>query len=419
MTAHRIAATVLLLPLLAGVNAGPSFAQSAGGAKPTPVDELPEVKGLPNPFAAADGSTVGGKDGWEKRRAELKSLFETVEYGHLPPKPEAMDVARGEVKPDDAAQADRQDLEVTLKQGEKSLVLHVSLTLPRGAKGPFPVVVQGGFGRPAGARPANAPAKDVPAKKAFVPRPDRHRIFTDRGYAVAEIPLNEVAADNKDRARSSGVYQLFGDDIDCGALMAWAWGVSRVIDAIEADPRIDAKKIVVTGHSRYGKMALIAGAFDERIALTVPSHSGAGGAAPYRFIFGKSEQLQNIAGAFPYWFRPDFHRFVGRVDRLPIDQHELKALVAPRALLSTEGTQDAWTNPEGSQLTYLAAKKVYAFLGVPDRISIRFRPVGHVPSNEDLLEFADHVFFGKPLADAFGKLEYPEPATGIDWDAPK
>jgi hypothetical protein len=190
--------------------------------------------------------------------------------------------------------------------------------------------------------------------------------------------------------------------------MAWAWGIHRVIDAIETDDRIDPGKIVVTGHSRYGKAALLAGAFDERVALTVPSHPGCAGAAPYRFIFGKSEQLQNIVGFAPQWFRPDFNQFVGKVDRLPIDQHMLRALVAPRALLATEGTQDAWTNPQGSQMTHLAARRVYQFLGVPDRISIRYRPVGHIPSTEDLLDFADHLFFGKPLSDEFGKLPYPE-----------
>ncbi len=100
-------------------------------------------------------------------------------------------------------------------------------------------------------------------------------------------------------------------------------------------------------------------------------------------------------------------------------RRELRALVAPRALLDTEGTNDAWTNPEGSQLTYRAARRVYEFLGAGDRISIRYRPVGHVPSNEDLLEFADHVFSGKPMSDEFGKLAYPEEKGGFDWDAPK
>ena len=97
----------------------------------------------------------------------------------------------------------------------------------------------------------------------------------------------------------------------------------------------------------------------------------------------------------------------------------LRALVAPRALLATEGTQDAWTNPQGSQLTHLAAKQVYEFLGTSDRLGIRYRPVGHIPSNEDLLNFADHVFFGKPLAAEFGKLPYLEDKNGFEWSVPR
>lgn len=377
-------------------------------------DDLPEIKSLPNPFVFLDGSPVRGKDDWNRRRTELKALFEDYEYGHLPPKPEKMSITRGGVKVDEDAKVARQDVDVALQQGGKTLVLHVSLILPSKPEGPVPVVVQGGFGRAGFGGPGNPAAKKKPA-----PRPNRSTLFTDRGYGIAEFNFQEAAVDNKDQARTAGVYQLFGETIDCGGLMAWAWGIHRVIDAIESDPRIDPKKIVVTGHSRYGKAALLAGAFDERIALTVPSHSGCSGTAPYRFIYGKSEQLQNIVGSFPYWFRPGFNQFVGKVDRLPIDQHLLRALVAPRALLSTEGTQDAWTNPQGSQLTYLAAARVYDFLGTRDRISIRYRPVGHIPSNEDLLEFADHVFFGKPLSDEFGKLAYPEEKNGFDWDAPK
>lgn len=92
--------------------------------------------------------------------------------------------------------------------------------------------------------------------------------------------------------------------------------------------------------------------------------------------------------------------------------------MAPRALLTTEGTKDAWTNPQGSQLTNRAAAEVYKFLDAGDRISIRFRPVGHIPSNDDLVEFADHVFFGKPLSGEFGQLAYPEEPNGFTWKAP-
>ncbi|WP_435020125.1 alpha/beta hydrolase family protein [Tundrisphaera sp. TA3] len=401
--------------LIAATIGGAAWSAQADGppARKAPAD-LPEIKKLPDPFTFQDGSKVKDRADWPRRRAELQGLFQDYEYGHLPPKPEFMTILRGEPKSDETAKVVRQDLDVTLNHAGKSLTFHVALTLPAGADGPVPAVIQSTFGPPRGATPAKAQGKAQPA-----PRPDRLAVFTDRGYAVAEPSFVEFAPDRKDHDRTAGVYALFGPDIDCGALMAWAWGVSRTIDALERDDRIDAKKIVVTGHSRYGKAALLAGAFDDRVALTVPSHSGSGGASPYRFIFGKAEQLHNAATAFPHWFRPGFAEFIGHVDRLPIDQHELRALVAPRPLLATEGTQDTWISPQGSQLTHQAARKVYDFLGAPDRISIRFRPTGHIPSNEDLVDFADHLFRNKPLPPEFSQLAYPEETNAFDWDVPQ
>jgi endo-1,4-beta-xylanase len=392
-TAHVLAILVL----------GASVLPVVGDDKstPKPAGELPEIKELPNPFTFSDGSPVRNKDDWARRRQELKELFQDYMYGHLPPKPKRMTIDRGAKVTDEESKVIIQDLTLNLAQDDKTLTMHVRVALPEAAMEPVPVVVRSGFGRRA-----------APSGKPFA-------TFTKRGYAVAECSFQEVALDNKDRARTAGVYRLFGDQIDCGALMAWAWGVSRVLDALETVDRIDAKRVIVTGHSRYGKAALVAGAFDERIALTVPSHSGCAGCSPYRFIYGKSEQLHNIVGAFPYWFRPNFNQFVGKVARLPVDQHLLIALVAPRALLATEGTQDTWINPQGSQLTHVAAKKVYDSLKAGDRIGIRFRPVGHVPSNDDLLDFADHVFFTKALPEEFGKLPYKEEKNGFTWDVPK
>jgi endo-1,4-beta-xylanase len=382
---------------------GAAASLGVGQDTPRPAADLPQIKELPNPFTFADGSPVRSPKDWERRRAELKELFQTYVYGHMPPRPQKMTVHKGERVTDEANQVTIQDLELKLEHDGRTLTLNVRLALPAGVKGKVPVIIQSTFGPGFG--------KGPPAGK-------RYATFTSRGYAVAELSFAQVAADNE-QARSGGLYQLFGDKIDCGVLMAWAWGVARVIDALETIPEIDTTRVIVTGHSRYGKAALVAGAFDERIALTVPSHSGCAGMAPFRFIYGKSEQLHNIVGAFPRWFRPDFKQFVGKVERLPVDQHLLVALVAPRALLHTEGTKDAWTNPEGAQLTHQAARKVYDFLKAGDKLSVRYRPVGHIPSSEDLLAYADHVFFGKALAEAFGKLPYPEEAQGFHWEAPK
>jgi hypothetical protein len=383
--------------------------QGAGQGPRKPAGELPEIKELPNPFTFADGSPVPTKEDWDRRRVELKKLFEDYEYGHMPPKPQKMTIKKGERVTDEVNKVTIQNLEVTLEHEGKTFTLNVTVALPMGVKGKVPVLIQsGGFGKGAG----GAPAK-------------RFKQYTDRGYAVAEFSWNAVAGDKKG-AKTGGIYILFGDQIDTGTLMGWAWGISRVIDALaEAVPEIDTTRVFVTGHSRNGKATLVAGAFDERIALTVPSHSGTGGLPPYRFVDefikrnGKTETLENAVNYAPHWFRPDFAQFIGKVDRLPVDQHLLVALVAPRALMNTEGTKDIWINPEGAQLTHLAAKKVYSFLKAEGNLSIRFRPVGHVPSTEDLLAYADYVFFKKALPEEFGKLAYKEEAKAFTWDLPK
>jgi endo-1,4-beta-xylanase len=375
--------------------------------KRKPAGELPEIKELPNPFTFADGSPVRTKEDWGRRRAELKELFQDYMYGHMPPKPQKMTIKKGERTTDEANKIIIQILEVTLEHEGKTFTMSVTVALPLGAKGKVPVLIQsGGFGK------GGAGVK-------------RFKTYTDRGYAVAEFNWNSVAADVKG-AKKGGIYTLFGDQIDTGTLMGWAWGISRVIDALEqAVPEVDITKVFVTGHSRNGKGALVAGAFEERIALTVPSHSGAGGMPPYRYIDdfakrnGKAETLQNVVNYAPQWFRPDFNQFIGKVDRLPIDQHLLAALVAPRALMDTEGLKDFWTNPEGAQLSNLAAKKVYTLLKAENKISFRYRDVGHVPSTEDLLAFADYVFFNKALPEEFGKMAYKEETKAFTWDVPK
>jgi hypothetical protein len=374
----------------------------------TPVADLPEVKELADPFKFNDGSRVKSPADWGKRRDEIKGLLAENEYGHLPPAPEEMEVNVGEPTPFGENGAKELPVELTLRQDDRELVLNLRVVLPAGSD-KVPVLIQ----------PTFINRRNRPVNQEFANRfPDPAQQVVDRGYAYAEFLATEVAADNKEQARNGGIYELFGKDIDCGGLMAWAWGFHRVIDALEEIERIDTDKVVITGHSRYGKAALVAGAFDDRIAVTAPSHSGCGGAAPYRFIYGKSEQLHNVVGAFPYWFQPKFNEFVDHVDQLPVDQHLLLAAVAPRALLSTEGTEDYWINPEGSQLTYLAAKEVYKLLGADDKISIHFREVGHIPNNGDVLDFADHVFFDKPLDEQFGKLPYPVAKNGYSWKAP-
>ena len=380
---------------------GVVLALPAVGRAEVSIDDLPANRALPNPFVFSDAAPVRSKAEWPKRRAEIKALFETWEYGHQPPSPKVVVTPAGI----DRAHAafDWQTFSVRCGEGDRQIALEMHIASPKNHDSKVPVIIRGTV--------PTTPDQPTPA--------DDTAFFTDRGYAMVDFSFNDVARDTKDLPRAGGIYDLYGSDIDCGVLMAWAWGFSRAIDLIETRPDLDATKIVVTGHSRYGKAALVAGAFDERITVTAPSHSGAAGAPPYRYLYGKNEELHHAFKYAPQWFGPRFGEFVGHVDRLPIDQHLLKALVAPRALVCIEGTEDHWVNPRGSQLTSLAAREVYKLLGVADdQNTWRFRPIGHVSSDEDVADYADHIFREKPLPTAFGELAYPIETAAYDWQAP-
>jgi hypothetical protein len=150
---------------------------------------------------------------------------------------------------------------------------------------------------------------------------------------------------------------------------------------------------------------------DDRIALTVPNNSGSGGAGCYRHQAPGSETIADITKKFPYWFQPKFPEFIGKVDRLPFDQHAVKAAIAPRALLSTEALGDLWANPEGTQVTHAAAKAVYDSLDAGDRIAIYYREGKHEQNLSDwqtLMDFADRLFFGKRVERKFNNHAFPD-----------
>lgn len=389
---HHAAAVLCALLALGGV-------AMAGAGDLPPVEQLPAVKELPNPFIFRDGTRVKGKEDWQRRREELKELIQHYGYGHLP-------AAGGKVRAEEISstrdeQTGATERRLLLRMGPHGQVrTHLVLTLPEG-KGPFPAVIVGDL----------CWGKKGPEVVAEVVK---------RGYLLAEFDRTEVAPDKEERG--TGLYAAYPEG-DFGALAAWAWGFHRVVDVLLTLPEVDARRIAVTGHSRGGKAALLAGALDERIALTAPNNSGCMGAGCTRVLHGNSESLQAITRTFPFWFTPRLAGFVGKEDRLPFDQHSLKALVAPRALLSTEGMDDHWANPPGTQLTYQAAKMVYDFLGAGDRIGIVFREGGHghtLPDWQALLDFADQHFRSQRPTRRFDRLAYPdESAKAIPWKAPK
>jgi dienelactone hydrolase len=392
---RRISATAIVFFLAAVAIAGDSDVNKSNFL---PVDQLPAIAELPDPFLRPDGSRVRTKEEWTHQRKGLLARVLHYEYGPLPAVPEK--VSAQEVKTEEYEPRLAVEKQYLLKMGPKNAVqTNLFLTIPTLKRGPFPVVITGdlGWGRV---------------------KPNIIRQVAERGYILAEFSRVEIAPDSAEKA---GVYSAY-PDYQGGRLAAWAWGYHRVVDYLLTRDDVDKKHIAVTGHSRGGKTALLAGATDERIALTVPNNSGCGGAGCYRLQAEKSEDIAAITKNFPFWFAPHFTDFIGKIDRLPFDQHTVKALVAPRALLSTEALGDLWANPKGTQQTYTAAKEVFDFLGAGDRIGIVFREGKHEQNADDwnvLLDFADKQFLGKKIERRFDALAFPDAAKGYTWKAPQ
>ena len=334
----------------------------------------------PGVFTFANGQPVETAEDWPARREELKELFEDVIYGHKPPPPDSLSINAAEWTVNQQQGTRTQNLSVTMTVGDNSFTVSMSVTVPLDPEGPVPVMMAMGGGT----------------------------TYLQRGWAVATVNFLSLAPDANNARETGGLYQLFGSDIDTGVLMAWAWAHSRLIDVLEIQdyPEIDLGKIAMTGHSRYGKATAVTGVFDERLALTAPSHSGTGGVGPFQLTFPGGEQIHTSLTYLPVWYSPELHNYRYNLPGLPVDNHLISALIAPRGLIQTEGTNDPGTNPPASQMTFMLAQEVYTLLGVPERAGIHIRPVGHVPNDGDVADFGEFLWYGRALPDGFNRLPY-------------
>ncbi len=377
----------------------PAVSADPAGAVDLPeVEKLPVIKELPDPFRFLDGSRVTTRAEWEQRRSELKRIIQHYSYGHMPPAPENVTAEKLSSIPvfDGAA---REEYLLLSMGREHTIKVNVQMLIPEGT-GPFPVIIKN--------------------DRSHTGSPPIAEEIVRRGYAVVKYARTDLDPDENNVV---GPAQQAYPDYDWATLAVWAWGGMRVLDYLETLDFIDTTKVAITGHSRGGKTALLAGALDERFTLVVPNGSGCGGAGCYRVLGPRSESLEAITDPkrFSYWFHPRLRTFAGKIDRLPFDQHFLKALVAPRALLSTDALGDWWANPLGTQITYQAAQEVFDFLGVPEKNGLHFREGGHDQDAEDwraLIDFADEQFFGKRTGRDFKKLPFPEAPKAFIWEAP-
>jgi len=364
----------------------PGASASGNGPNPVNYDESKAniYPNLPDPLALNNGKRVTtAKVWWKQRRPQLVELFDREILGRVPAHLPAVTW-----KVVSTAQEKNGDIPVITK----TLVGHVdntsdpsipvdieaTLTTPADAKGPVPVMIELTFSRQFLASIARMIPEMAPANQG----PTWQQQVLARGWGYAEYVPTSVQPDNG-AGLTQGIIGLANHGQpraldDWGALRAWAWGASRVLDYFETDPAVDARQVGITGHSRYGKASLVAMAYDPRFAIAYISSSGEAGAKLYRHHFG--EEIGNIAGASEYhWMAGNFLKYDGplTVADLPVDAHELIALCAPRPVFIGGGATkgDGWADAKGMFLAAVAAGPVYTLLGKKDLGTTEFPPI--------------------------------------------
>lgn len=306
-------------------------------------DELPAIATLPDPFIGLDGERITTQEQWRCRRAEINAQLQRYESGPKPIKPAGV---TGEVS--------TEQVTVNVEHEGETITFNASVTTPTEGEGPYPAMI--GIG-------ASSLDNDY---------------LASQGIAIINFNNNDIGAQDGGQSRGTGLFfDLYGSDHPASSMTAWAWGVSRLIDVLEASEEniIDPSRLGVTGCSRNGKGALMAGALDERIALTIPQESGAGGAVSWRVaqsLADDGEEVQTLSHAASEqpWFRASFGQTFGgdRVTRLPFDHHQVMGMVAPRGLLVLDNDID-WLGPLPAFVATSAAREIYRALGVPENIA--------------------------------------------------
>ena len=353
--------------------------------------KLPEITTLPDPFAWADGSgrSTDFKD-WERHRFEIARQLQHYELGMKPV------VSKDSIE----ATLINDTLRVVVHENGETLLLTAPIKYPEG-NGPFPAII--GIGRPTGSLPV--------------------QLFDKRRIAQITFNFTQVMSHTQKRGNEP-INRLYPDQTDMGAYCAWPWGISRLIDGLEKvgkKSRIDLSHLAVSGCSFAGKMALFAGAFDERIALTIAQEPGGGGVDAWRV----SETLGNVEtlGRTSYaWFLESMRQFAGKnVNRLPIDHHELAALIAPRALLVLGNTDYEWLAEESNYVSCQAARMVWKAFGIEDRMGFSIQG-GHMhcmlPESQypEVEAFIDKFLLGKTDVDTFvSKADMFEDVDYLKW----
>lgn len=355
---------------------------------------LEAIDKMPDPFTMMDGTPVTTRAQWVCRRAEISAMIQKWEAGVKPAKPASV-----------TGEATGNGISVTVKDDAgKTMTFTASISLPTGGTAPYPAMI--------GLAGGSLPAASV------------------KNLGVATINFGNDQMGNQSGKRGTGQFFDFNGKVDAGALLAWAWGVSRLIDALEVTPdaKIDTKHLGITGCSRNGKGALMIGAMDARIALTVPQESGSGGVASWRVSQaddGGRNKVQTMQSAHTEqpWFAEALGQFTSNVDKIPFDHHQLIAMVAPRGLLGIGNPQYEWLGVNSSDQAMYAARSVYEALGAKEAIGYQESSHAHcsyAQSEVPALEaFIKKYLLGQDVSTDFWKTQsqYDE-AKWAGWETP-
>ena len=313
---------------------------------------------LPEVLKTVQGEKIASVQGWENiRRPEVLKLFENNVYGQVP---QDYDKISFEIKSEDKnamnGAATLKEVAITVLRKQKTVTINLLLFTPNRIKKEVPVFLVINH---RGIRTMDVTRVN---KNDFWPAEE----VIKAGYGISGFDVKDVAPDDKTNFQK-GALELYPEQLEMNngmrALSAWSWGASRVIDYFEKDNAVDAKKIITVGHSRGGKASLWCGAQDTRVSIAISNDSGNSGAALSRRNFGES--VKNIL-RFTHWFCPNYNQYKDNEDKLPVDQHMLLALMAPRGVYVASAAEDFWADPKGQYLSLLEAQEAYNLYDIKD-----------------------------------------------------
>jgi hypothetical protein len=361
---------------------------------------VPEYQ-LPPLLVSADGDTIATAEDWKtRRRPQLLALFSNLVYGSVPAPASRLETTYEVVREDAGfmdGKAERKQVRIQFQNAQGKAQMEILLFTPSGAAGPVPALMLHSFD-----------SIDSRAFREGSGRDGRLRngvplgALLENGFGFVAVYQQDLAAHNEVDFNSR-IFPLFYEEgqsfpkaNEWGVLSVVAWGAMRALDYLESDATVDATRVAIMGHSKMGKAALWTAAQDERFAAAVSVQSGCAGAALWRRRSG--ETLEKMVTRFPYWLCRNAWKFIGQEDDLPVDQHMLLALVAPRPLYVCSAAGDGWADPRGEYLSAYHASEVFRLLG-KDGLETEVSPAVGVANVESHVAY--HLREGGHSVDAY------------------